>query len=344
MATVTANRMKFPQWVGRGLLPFHWQQLILCLPAIPLVLLGGALLGQNLPAAIAAGAAISVGFGASRALYGRRWGAMAAATGSMAVAAFVGSFAGATPWVLLTCAGLAAAVCAILALIDDDLWWVALQAVIALLVAGNYPGNLTEAVGRAVVIFLGATVQMLCVLGLGALLHVDPLLPPPPRKPPQLRRRPWVAGCRAAACIVVSFYLARTLHWSNSYWAPMTAMLVLKPGLRETQVRGVARLSGTLIGCLLATLFVSLARGATGPLVAALSLTAALAFALQKASYMFMTAAITAAIVLLISLSAGTVLATAEHRIYATILGGAVALMVALVFPRAQSGSVTPRA
>ena len=111
--------------------------------------------------------------------------------------------------------------------------------------------------------------------------------------------------------------------------------------LRETEVRGVARLSGTILGCLLATLFVSLAKGATAPLVAALSLTAALGFALQKAGYAFMTAAITAAIVLLISLSSGTVLATAEHRVLATVLGGAVALLVAFVFPRTRTGPVS---
>ncbi|HTV79517.1 MAG TPA: FUSC family protein [Steroidobacteraceae bacterium] len=330
-----------PRWVNRGLRPFHWQQLVVCLPTIPLILVGGSLLRARLAASIAAGAAISVGFGASRALYGRRWGAMAAATVCMAVAAFAGSCAGGRLWILLLFSGATAAACAVLALIDDDLWWVVLQSVIALLVAGAYPGNLTEAAARAGVIFLGGAAQVGVVLVLTTLLQVDPLLPPAAPKPPQAHARPWLAGLRAAVCIVISLYAARALHWSNSYWAPMTAMLVLKPGLRETQVRGVARFSGTILGCVLATLFVDLTHGAPGPLVAALSITAALAFALQKASYVFVTAGITATIVLLISLSTGMVLATAEHRIFATLLGGVVAIAVAFAFPPTQT-PVTP--
>jgi uncharacterized membrane protein YccC len=114
----------------------------------------------------------------------------------------------------------------------------------------------------------------------------------------------------------------------------MTALLVLKPGLSETQARGLQRLAGTVGGCLAAGAFATLAASHLWAMLAAIALTAGLAFALQKASYAVFTTAVTATVVLFLSIGRGAAIATAEHRLEATLLGGAIALAVARIAHR----------
>jgi uncharacterized membrane protein YccC len=113
----------------------------------------------------------------------------------------------------------------------------------------------------------------------------------------------------------------------------MTAMLVLKPGLSETQTRGLARLVGTLVGCVAASGFVMAAGQARPVLLAAMAATAGAAYALQKAHYATLTCMITATVVFLLTLGRGAVVLNAEHRLIATVLGGVIALGVARVAP-----------
>ena len=109
---------------------------------MPLILLVGVFTQQLSYAAVATGAAFSVGFGAARDLRGWRWAAMIAAALGTALAAFIGCLAGQWPPALYVVAALAAdTVCASSsALVDEDPWWIALQMVVALLIAGAYAG------------------------------------------------------------------------------------------------------------------------------------------------------------------------------------------------------------
>jgi uncharacterized membrane protein YccC len=315
--------------------PFYWREAALCAPAMPMLLAAGLLTGHVGEGAIAAGAAFSVGFGAARDLYGRRWAVMIVAMVGMTLAAFVGCLAGEQLPALLIVSAAAAAACAVLALVHEHSWWIALQVMIALFVAGNYPGPPVAAAERAAIVFAGGLVQVLVTPALARLWPqaARPLPESPPLAPS--RRHLMIAhGARAAIAVVLSTLLARALGLANGYWAPMTAMLVLKPGLSETHTRGVARLTGTIAGAALATLF-ALAVGGSPPwLLAGVSAAATASFALQKAHYALLTSAITAAIVLLLTLAhAGVVLENAAHRLIATALGGAMALIVARIAP-----------
>jgi uncharacterized membrane protein YccC len=68
-----------------------------------------------------------------------------------------------------------------------------------------------------------------------------------------------------------------------------------------------------------------------------MTVAAGAAFALQKAHYASLTACITATVVLLVSLGEASPLANAEHRIFATLIGGVLALGVAMVVPHSLS-------
>jgi uncharacterized membrane protein YccC len=64
-----------------------------------------------------------------------------------------------------------------------------------------------------------------------------------------------------------------------------------------------------------------------------ITVAAGLAFALQKAHYAIFTCALTAVIVLLLSLTNGTALIYAQNRLIATVFGGLTALAVASIAP-----------
>ncbi len=323
--------------------PLYWREAALCVPAIPCLLLLGFASHRLADGAVAAGAAFAVGFGAARDLRGRRWAAMIAAGVGTSIAAFLGCLAGQRTETLLAAAMLAAATCAVLALIDEDLWWISLQMVIALLVGEYFAGAAGAALERAAAVLAGGAVQVACVVILARLAPAAAgPLPAGPPKPPPTRGLLLAHAVRAACSVALSLEIARTVGLANSYWAPMTAMLVLKPGLGDTHARGIARLAGTVAGGLAAAAFAAGVGYDRLPLVLAVGFGAGASFALQKAHYALLTTAVTATVVLLLSLArGGGALGNAEHRLVATALGGAIALAVAAIAPhRPHAGPV----
>lgn len=329
--------------IGRHhLRPFHWREAALCVPALPLILLVGQALGHPIQAATAAGAAFAVGFGAAREMRGRRWAAMAWAMAGMVVAGFAGTLLGQESLAFVLVAAAAAAGCAALALYDEDVWWVVLQVVIVFFVAGYYHGGIAAAGERAAMILLGGMIEIGSVVALARLFprsaapFLAPAVLPPPQRGTLVRH-----VLRAALCVGISLVVIQRLGLANGYWAPMTALIVLKPRLRDTRARGLARIGGTLGGCLVATLFAAAFHAESWIFLAGAALAAGSAFALQKAHYAGLTASITATIVLLISLGTGDAVANAEHRIAATLIGGGLALLMALVIPGGRASQVS---
>jgi len=314
--------------------PFHWREAGLCLPAMPLIVIAGQALGYPVQGATAAGAAFAVAFGAARELRGRRWAAMLSATLGMALAAWLGTLLGQDSVAFIVAAASVAAGCAALALYDEDIWWVALQVAIIFLVAGYYQGGVAAATERSAMVLIGGLVEIASVVALArAFPHAAaPLFVATPK--PERHRALLIAHMvRAALCVAASLVAVRMLGLANGYWAPMTALIVLKPKLRDTRVRGLARLGGTLGGCLLATVFAIACRDQPWLLLAGMTLAAGAAFALQKAHYAGLTASITATIVLLVSLGHTSAIGNAEHRIVATLVGGGLAMLIALLVP-----------
>ena len=58
---------------------------------------------------------------------------------------------------------------------------------------------------------------------------------------------------RLSFAMAVGDALGRDFDWRRSYWIPMTIVLVLKPEFAVTFTRGVLRITGTILGLLLAT-------------------------------------------------------------------------------------------
>lgn len=318
---------------ARYLAPLHWREAAVAVPALPLLYLAGLALGSPEGALVAAGAAFSVGFGAAHDLPGHRWGAMLAALAVMLAAAFAGTLAGQYPLAFPPCAALVAAGVAYYGPLDTQKWWVGLQGAIVFLIAGHFHGGIDHALWRSAMVLLGGGVEAALILALvrlfprtgaafagGQGVSDDPALV----RPHMLR---------AAICVLLGLWLVSAIGLANGYWAPMTAMLVLKPRLHQTRTRGAERLGGTLIGCLLASLYAWACHDLPGALLIGLTLSAWCAFALQKAHYATLTIAISASVVLLASLGTDSANLNAWHRVLATLIGGGIALVVSALVP-----------
>jgi hypothetical protein len=305
--------------------PFDWHHAVVCAPGLAACLIYGLITGDTLTAAMAAGAAFSVGFGLRR--Y-RQTRSMLGAVALMTAATLIGSLTGHMFAAFLLISAASAAGCAALALIDDDIWWVALQAVIALFVASHYASTLDATLTRAGIVFLAGTFQMLCVLALDRLIprsHPKPVLNIPI---PATKRALLVYGSVAAVSVSAAALAAYGLHLNNAYWAPMTALIVLKPKYHLTRQRGLERLIGNLAGCATATALVMMIVP-SGALGLALCVTgAAASYALIKARYAAFSLAVSFTAIMLLSAAHVSVLFGAEQRIYATLLGGGVSILV----------------
>jgi uncharacterized membrane protein YccC len=211
---------------------------------------------------------------------------------------------------------------------------------IAFLGSGHLHGPLHDGLVRAQWSLTGGWGQALSIMTFGLLVpRLTQVVAPPPAPPAQIAP---VYLLRAALCVGSAILLIVPLGLVNGYWTPMTAMMVLKPEARLTRSRGVARLVGTVAGCLAATAYAALWHGAVMPLIVGIALFGSMAAALQKAHYAGLSASVTGAVVLMITLVDHAPLANAEHRVAATMLGGLLALAVASIpvpqrFSRAET-------
>ncbi len=310
---------------------------LVCLPAIALLLGAGIASGHTGGALVAASGAISVGFGAFQRFTRNKVAPMLLAALGMASSAVFGSLLGEVWPALVVSAAIWAGVCGWALAFGQGPWWIALQWSIALFVAGAYPSGLHAALLRASLVLAGGALQLAIVAVVwrvqrrergGHALRVRTYLRFGRRQLPASRAMiPY--ALRAAGAVALCVVISRSLRMPNGYWAPMTALLVIRPTLGETVRRGMARGTGTLIGAGVATLVAALLRPGADLTAALVVVFAWGAYAMRRVHYAALTTSITACIVFLLALFGLPEPANAAHRIIATLVGGAIALACA---------------
>jgi len=147
-----------------------------------------------------------------------------------------------------------------------------------MLVASGYPTSLEGAGIRATLILGGGLLQTLVLALLTRHLKSQEVLWPRELTPrafiPAVQvlkknltpaSEAYQYGLRLAVVVAVIAGLARYFSLMSNYWAPIAAVLVLKPDIQETFARGMARIVGTLAGVGIATLVGIITRpGLTG--------------------------------------------------------------------------------
>ncbi len=315
--------------------------------AVAIALVLGDLTGHRSAGSIAAGAAFTVGFAVFHEALSSTLLSMALLTIGIASATLVGSLGAQwTPIVLILCV-VAALNYGILASLDPTATWIGQQCGVYVVITSYFSQGVHYALGRTEMVLAGGALQMVLFAAFRFFRrHKDTHPPPPLPLVRQIRTRigqlfasvrdqhHWdtvTAGyvLKLVITLGVSTALYRLLHWQNGYWAPMTAMLVLKPKWANTLSRGIARLAGTLIGAtlcfLLATLFPAFHHWTYFVLII---ITAYLCFATQAVNYALFSVSITLYTVFLFGFGGFSERSAAGLRLFNTALGGLLALLI----------------
>ena len=148
---------------------------------------------------------------------------------------------------------------------------------------------------------------------------------------------------RLAVAVAIGEALAAVLKFPRTYWVPMTIALVLKPEYGATLNRGVLRAAGTIAGLLFATFVFWILPESTWTSAALGVVFLFLMRWMGGANYGLLAFALSGLVVALFALTGVPPHEVVFSRGVNTVIGGAVALVVYLLWPtreRWQSGEV----
>ncbi|MBV8900437.1 MAG: FUSC family protein, partial [Verrucomicrobia bacterium] len=148
-----------------------------------------------------------------------------------------------------------------------------------------------------------------------------------------LRSSSFQHALRLGAATTFAALLASTFQIARGYWIPMTVVLVLKPNFGGTLQRSAQRVTGTLLGALLAALLISFC---SDPwlLVLGVGGLAFATFTLRNRNYGLFAMALTPLVMLLLDLAHPGTVTDSFLRIFHTMIGSVVALLGGyLLFP-----------
>ncbi|HZX68676.1 MAG TPA: FUSC family protein [Candidatus Elarobacter sp.] len=138
---------------------------------------------------------------------------------------------------------------------------------------------------------------------------------------------------RLAMMLVVAGVLERWLPLQRAYWIPLTAVIVLRPDFTGTFTRGIARVGGTVVGAVIASLITALVHPA-GEVYLFLAIAFATAgYVLFNVNYAVFSVSITCYVVFLLAFAGAPEHTSAVDRVGATLLGGVLALLSYVVWP-----------
>ncbi|MEU3774720.1 FUSC family protein [Streptomyces sp. NPDC032472] len=138
---------------------------------------------------------------------------------------------------------------------------------------------------------------------------------------------------RVTAAASAGYLIGRALPFGHAYWAPMAAVMVMRPDFSQTYARAVARFCGTLAGVAVATAVVQLAQPGMylSGLLAVVS--AGLMYALLRTGYAVAQAFVSAYVVFLLGMGGTRWDQTVPDRVALTLVGGLLAMVSYALYP-----------
>jgi uncharacterized membrane protein YccC len=138
---------------------------------------------------------------------------------------------------------------------------------------------------------------------------------------------------RMSVVVGVSYGVGRALPLGHAYWAPLTAVMVMRPDFSQTYARGTARFAGTLVGVTVATGVMRIAE--PGPyLCGVLAVVfAALMYLLMRTGYAASQVCVGGYVVFLLGMAGERWTQTVPERVVLTLVGGLLAMAAYAVFP-----------
>jgi hypothetical protein len=339
---------------------FHWENQsfgtdwIFVLP-VALCLGVGLAVGHHAAGMIAAGGAATIGYGAKQNIDDSQLLPMIFATLGISVSTFLGMVVGHENFLLVGMAALWGFGYGMLTAREGGYGWVGQQCVVMLVVGSAFPASAEAAADRSLLMLAGGAIQVLSssvILRLFGELraHLRALTSYIRTEQAALREAmlraaaSWKQGklkdsavpysIRLAITLTVSTLIYRQMHVASGYWIPMTALIVLKPGIADTASRAIARTLGTVAGAWLISIFVAHFTPSPIALAVFTVLFAWLAYGTLNVNYALFALCLTGYIVFLLSLDKLPEIEIAHRRAVATAIGGSLALAVRLVVIR----------
>jgi hypothetical protein len=335
---------------------FQWQNqtlgadLIFTLP-IAVCLAIGLAIGHPGVGLLVAGGAANTGFGQKHRIDDSHLVPMIFVTLGMAFSGFVGVLLGHENLGLVLCAALWAFGYGMLTARPEGYAWVGLQCVITFLVASAFPASVKMAALRGLLLLAGGAVQLIISSLLLRRFHKlrdhlfelafyvreerAALVAALSETAQSVRERRYLNSAlpyalRLGLTVGLATEIYRRMHYPSGYWIPMTALLVLKPGLTDTVSRALARVLGTMCGAAAISFLLAHVNPSQLALAAFTAVFAWLSYGLTSVNYALYSMAITGYIVFLLALNQVPGPTIALHRTIATAIGGAIALCLRL--------------
>ncbi|WLQ34611.1 FUSC family protein [Streptomyces castrisilvae] len=138
---------------------------------------------------------------------------------------------------------------------------------------------------------------------------------------------------RIAAVAAVGYLLGRALPFGHGYWAPLAAVMVMRPEFSQTYARSAARFVGTVVGVFLATAIVQAAHPGPGLSAVFAVACALLMYLLMRTGYAVGQACVAAYVVFLLGMAGDDWSQTVFERVLLTLVGGLLAMISYAVYP-----------
>lgn len=138
---------------------------------------------------------------------------------------------------------------------------------------------------------------------------------------------------RLTFAVAAGDMLGRAFDWRRSYWIPMTIVLVLKPEFAVTFTRGVLRITGTILGLLLATALFHFLPIHTAMEIILIAIFMFLVRWIGPANYGVFAVMISALVVLLLTINGVSPKEVILARGLNTAAGGILALLTYVAWP-----------
>ncbi|MEV2245094.1 FUSC family protein [Streptomyces sp. NPDC049970] len=138
---------------------------------------------------------------------------------------------------------------------------------------------------------------------------------------------------RVSAVASAGYLVGLALPFGHGYWAPMTAVMVMRPEFSQTYSRSVARFGGTVVGVGCATGIVQLAHPTAWPSAALAVVSAGLMYLLMRTGYAVSQVCVSAYVVFLLGMAGNDWSQTVTERVVLTLVGGLLAMVSYALYP-----------
>ncbi|WP_406252783.1 FUSC family protein [Streptomyces atratus] len=138
---------------------------------------------------------------------------------------------------------------------------------------------------------------------------------------------------RVSVVAAVGYLIGTALPFGHGYWAPMAAVMVMRPEFSQTYARSVARFGGTIVGVALATAIVQTTSPGVTTAAMLSVLCALLMYLLMRTGYVVGQACVSAYVVFLLGMAGDNWSQTVLERVVLTLAGGLLAMISYALYP-----------